>query len=312
MSAVRDFKIRMAKDYYQILGVPRSASEEDIKKAYRNLARKYHPDLHPNNKKEMEAKFKEINEAYGVLSDPKKKSDYDLTGGVTYEPGMGGYGGYPPQGGGVHFEDFGFGGGGGFEDIFGEIFGGRARRRGPAKGPDIEYSLELDFLSAAKGAEVRVNAARRSGLETLTVKIPPGVKTGSKVRVSGKGETGAEGGPSGDLYIVVKVLPHQYFKRVDNDIYVDVPVTIKEAVLGAEIQVPTIDGLTKIKIPPCTQGGQKLRIKGKGVYAARSAPRGDQYVLIHITVPKKVDEKTKELIEELEKINPYDPRKGLW
>lgn len=295
----------MAKDYYDILGVARNATDEEIKKAYRNLARKFHPDLHPEKKAEMEAKFKDINEAYGVLSDPKKRSDYDLTGSVSYEPGMGG--GYPPPGGGVHFEDFGFGNIGGFEDVFSEIFG-RGGRRGPRKGSDLEYSVTLGFMQAVKGSEVRISVPRRGGSETITVKIPPGVKSGGRVRVPGKGESG-DGGP-GDLYIITEVEPHRYFRRVDKDIYVDVPINIKEALLGADIQVPTIDGMTTIKVPPGIKSGQKLRIKGKGVYT--TAGRGDEYVIIQIAAQKAVDSRSKELIEEFSRINPYDPRKGLW
>lgn len=295
----------MAKDYYETLGVARNATEDDIKKAYRNLARKFHPDLHPEKKAEMEAKFKDINEAYGVLSDPKKRSDYDLTGSVSYEPGMGG--GYPPPGGGVHFEDFGFGNVGGFEDVFSEIFG-RGARRGPRKGSDLEYSVTLGFMQAVKGAEVRISVPRRGGSETITVKIPPGVKSGGRVRVPGKGEQG-DGGP-GDLYIITEVEDHKYFRRVDKDIYVDVPINIKEALLGADIQVPTIDGMTTIKVPPGIKSGQKLRIKGKGVYGAGG--RGDEYVIIQIAAQKAADSRSKELIEEFSRINPYDPRKGLW
>ncbi|TAN61011.1 J domain-containing protein [bacterium] len=307
-------QIMANKDYYDILGVSKNATEEEIKKAYRALARKFHPDLHPNNKKEMEAKFKEINEAYGVLSDPKKRSDYDLTGQATFEPGMGYQ--YPP--GGVEYEGFtqGFGGTGGFEDIFGEIFGGRGGRvrRGPQRGADIEYSLTLDFLHSVKGADVKITASRRAGTtETMTVKIPAGVSTGSVVRVPNKGDEGANGGANGSLNIVINVTPHAYFKRVDSDIYVDCPVTVKEAFLGAELAVPTIDGIMTIKMPSGTQSGGKLRIKGKGVYAAfGGAHRGDEYVIINITVPKKVDQRSKELIEEFMKTNPYEPRKGLW
>ncbi len=295
----------MAKDYYETLGVARNATEDDIKKAYRNLARKFHPDLHPEKKAEMEAKFKDINEAYGVLSDPKKRSDYDLTGSVGYEPGMGG--GYPPPGGGVHFEDFGFGNVGGFEDVFSEIFG-RGARRGPRKGTDLEYSVTLGFMQAVKGAEVRIPVPRRGGNETITIKIPPGVKSGGRVRVPGKGEQ-CDGGP-GDLYIITEVEDHRYFRRVDKDIYVDVPINIKEALLGADIQVPTIDGMTTIKVPPGIKSGQKLRIKGKGVYGAGG--RGDEYVIIQIAAQKAADSRSKELIEEFSRINPYDPRKGLW
>ncbi len=301
------------KDYYQILGVPRGATDEEMKKAYRALARKFHPDLHPDKKKEMEAKFKEINEAYSVLSDPKKREDYDLTGRATFEPGMGA----PPPG--FDFEDLGpfggmGGGAGGFEDIFSEIFGGgRGGRRGVRRGADIEYALNLDFLHAAKGADVKVTVTRRSGkTESLTVKIPPGVTDGARVRVGGKGDEGLEGGPSGDLYIITVVTPHPYFRRAESDIYLECPVTIKEAVLGGEVKVPTIDGFSTIKIPPGTQSGQKMRIKGKGIHSPLSGQRGDEYVIINVAAPKKVDQRAKELIEELDKINPYEPRKGLW
>ncbi len=293
----------MARDYYQILGVARGATEDEIKKAYRGLARKYHPDLHPEKRAEMEAKFKEINEAYGVLSDPKKRETYDLTGQYTAEPGAA-PGGWPPEG----FE--GFGGPGGFDDIFSEVFGGRGRKWAQ-RGADLETRLELDFMHAVKGAEVKITVRRKAGTETLNVKIPPGVKSGSRVRISGKGEEGA-GGPPGDLYIETAVRPHPYFRREDNDIYVDVPVTVKEACLGAEVQVPTIDGITSIKVPPGTQGGQRLRIRGKGVYDTHGLSRGDEYIIINVTVPKKADKKTRELVEKLDETNPYEPRKGLW
>ena len=303
LGTTRDFKMAK-KDYYEILGVPKNATEEEIKKAYRNLARKYHPDLHPNNREEMEAKFKEINEAHSVLSDPKKRA-----GAQGYPPGAGGY---PP--GGIHFEDFGFGGAGGFEDIFSEVFGGaRGRRTVTQRGSDIEYRLELDFLHAARGTDVKITVARRTGNETITVKVPPGVNTGSKVRVEGRGDAGVGGGRPGDLYIDITVKPHKYFRRVGHDVYVDVPVTIQEAVLGAEVEVPTIDGFTKIKIPPGTQSGQRLRIKGKGLHTTRGPKeRTDEYVVIQVAVPKVTDEKGKELVRELERTNPYEPRKGLW
>ena len=299
----------MARDYYEILGVARNASDEDIKKAYRKLARQFHPDLHPDKRKEMEAKFKEINEAYHVLSDPKKRSDYDLAGQVGFETGSGAPG-YPP--GGINFEEFGFGAGGGFEDIFSELFGrgGPRGRRVAQKGPDLEYSLVLDFIHAAKGAEVKVSLPGRNG-EMLTVKIPPGVNTGSRVRVAGKGEPGLNGGPPGDLYILTTVKEHPYFRREDRDIHVNVPITLKEAIIGAEIEVPTIDGTTRIKIPPGTQGGQLFRVRGKGVYGPKGT-RGDEYVAVNIAVPRHVDDKSRKLIEEFEDLNPYDPRKGLW
>jgi len=295
------------KDYYEILGVRKDASDEELKKAYRRLARQYHPDLHPGDK-EMEAKFKEINEAYHVLIDPKKRADYDLTGRVTFEPGMGAPTGWPPGG----FGPEGFGPMGGFEDIFSEIFGARGRRP-VRRGADIEYVLDLDFLHAVKGTDVKITVTRRTGAkETVTVKVPPGVRDGSRVRVAGKGHEGYEGGPHGDLYIMTRVRPHAYFRREGNDIYVNVPVTVQEALLGSEVKVPTIEGFTKIRIPPGTQGGQRLRINGKGVSFTRGAGRGDEYVVINIVVPGKVDARSRELIEEFARINPYEPRKGLW
>jgi DnaJ-class molecular chaperone len=300
------------KDYYEILGVQRDAGEEEIKKAYRSLARKYHPDLHPGNK-EMEARFKEINEAYSVLGDPKKRSDYDLMGHATFPPGMGGFPGAEPGG---WYEDFGFGeaaGRGGFEDIFADIFGVKGRRRGTQRGADIEYNLRLDFVHAAKGADIKVTIARRDGSkEALTVKIPAAVSTGARVRVAGKGDIGYEGGPNGDLFIIIDVTPHPYFRRVGNDIYLDAPVTIREAIEGARLTVPTIDGPTTIKMPPGTESGQRLRIKGKGVYGHEGGGRGDEYVVVNIALPKRIQEPSKGLIEEFEKINPYEPRKGLW
>ncbi|MBI5561469.1 MAG: DnaJ domain-containing protein [Deltaproteobacteria bacterium] len=295
------------KDYYDILGVQRGASDDEIKRAYRGLAKKYHPDLHPGNKA-MEARFKEINEAYAVLSDQKKRSDYDLTGSVPFEPGMGGS--WPPGAGGRPDFEGGFGG---FEDIFGEIFGARGRRRGIQRGEDLDYTIELDFMQAVKGTEVRLTVERRDGSERLTVKIPPGVNAGSRVRAAGKGDAGWEGGPNGDLYLIVKnIRPHAYFRREGSDIYLDVPVTVKEAALGAEVSVPTIDGGATIKIPPGIQGGARLRIKGKGAYGLHEHARGDQYVVINVAVPKKIDQRSRELLEEFARLNPYDPRKGLW
>ncbi len=306
------------KDYYEILGVPRSATADEIKKAYRSLARKYHPDLHPGDK-EMEKKFKEINEAYSVLGDPKKKEEYDLTGRVSFGEGGPGAGQWPPGGfggfgGGGGFGGFGDLGGrvpGGFEDIFGEIFG-MGGRRGPRRGEDLEYRLSLDFLQAARGTEVKVTVTRRTGPEKITIKIPPGIQDGARVRVAGKGHEGYDGGPAGDLYIVTSVSPHPYFRRKGNDIYITVPVTLREALLGAEIEVPTIMGPARIKIPPGTHGGQKLRLRGKGVPGRRGTPRGDQYCEIKIALPRKIERRSRELVEEFDRLNPMDPRKGLW
>lgn len=303
----------MAKrDYYEILGVGRNASEDEIKKAYRELAKKYHPDLHPGNKA-MEARFKEINEAYEVLKDPKKREQYDRFGGAVFEPGFEGarraYT-YPP-GGAVNLEDLGFDFGG-LEDIFGDIFGRKARpQRGypqrPSRGEDVEYVLEVGFEQALHGAEVRLTI---NG-EKITVKIPAGVKDGSRVRVAGKGKGGVLGGPPGDLYIVTKVKAHPYFSREDDDIYLDVPITITEAALGTKVHIPTIDGKTLLVIPPGTQSGQRLRLKGKGALHIKDKGRGDQYVIIKIITPKDLDEKSKGLLQEFQRLNPYDPRENM-
>jgi DnaJ-class molecular chaperone len=225
-----------------------------------------------------------------------------------------------PGFGGFNFRDFGANLGG-VEDIFSEFFGGRGARGGraewarqniPTRGEDSSYSLDIDFLHAVKGTDVRISVRRGTGTEKITVKIPPGVKDGSRVRVAGRGGPGASGGPPGDLYIITRVKPHPYFRRVDNDIYVDVPITINEALIGTKIEAPTIDGFATVKIPPGTQGGQKLRLKAKGVPFVGGRGRGDQYFVITVALPKGIDKKAKELLEEFEKINPYEPRRGLW
>ena len=316
------------KDYYKILGVSKGASDDELKKAFRRLAKKYHPDLHPNDKT-AEARFKEANEAYGILSDAEKRKRYDLGEQVTFEGfpggGPGGPGGFGGQGG-FDFTEFSSNLGG-MEDIFGDLFGGnRGGRRGvniPRQGRDIEYSLQVDFMHAVKGTEVEVTVKRGARSEKLKVRIPPGIHDNSRVRVAGKGGHGSGGGPPGDLYILTNVKPHPYFKRKGNDIYLDVPITVGEAMLGAEVEVPTIEGATTIKIPPGTQGGGKLRIRGRG--APQPTPRrgqkkqGDQYVVLKIALPckdgragKKPDKETRELIEEFERINPYEPRRNLW
>ncbi|HZX35227.1 MAG TPA: J domain-containing protein [Thermodesulfobacteriota bacterium] len=298
------------KDYYGLLGVSKTATEEEIKKAYRSLAKKYHPDLHPGDKA-AEAKFKDINEAYETLSDSGKRRTYDLGERVAFEGAPEGWpGGRGPFGGG--FEHINFDESmGGIEDIFSEVFGAK-RKRGPRKGKDIEYTLDIDFMHAIKGTEVELTLRRTDTAEKVKVRIPPGVKDGSRVKVKAKGSPGADGGLAGDLYIVTHVRPHAYLKRIDDDIYVDVPVTVSEAVLGATIEVPTIEGFTKIKVPSGTQSGQKFRLKGKGAPSLAGGAKGDGYVVLNIKMPTHVDETGKKLIEEFERTNPYEPRAGLW
>ncbi len=314
----------MAKrDYYDVLGVKRSASDAQIKSAYRKLARKYHPDV--NKASDASDKFKEATEAYEVLSDSKKRGMYDQFGHAGPAGGFGGRGG--PQGwpGGqgveISFEDL-FGGGGsgfagmGLEDIMAALGGGMRGRRGPAprrKGADIESHLTVAFMQAVEGMTTTIRVNRPgprggAGTETIDVKIPPGVREGSKVRVRGKGEQGPAG--NGDLYIIVHVGKHPYFRREGDDVYVDLPVRIGEAALGAAVDVPTIDGMTTVKIPPGTSGGKKLRLKGKGIKpTGNRKQRGDQYVVIRIVPPPKLSPRGRELLQELNEVEAFDPRK---
>jgi DnaJ-class molecular chaperone len=299
------------KNYYEILGIREDAKTDDVKKAYRRLAKKYHPDLHPGDK-ETEARFKEINEAHDILNDPKKRAEYDALRRAPFEPGFEGARYTSP--GGINFEDLGFGLGG-IEDIFGEMFGrGRAepRRPQPARGRDIDYEVPVDFDGAIRGIELRITVDRRGGKEKLNVKVPAGVRDGSRVRVAGKGGEGIFGGPPGDLYIVTNVKPHPYFRREGNDIYIDVPITVTEATVGGRVTIPNIEGKTTVKIPPGTQSGQMLKIKEKGVRHIKGGGRGDMYAVIKVVVPKDLSSRTRELFEEIEKVSPYNPREGLW
>ena len=400
------------KDYYELLGVKKSASADDIRKAFRKLARKYHPDVNPGDKS-AEEKFKVISEANDVLSDPKKRKIYDQVGfysdnidpataeayargGATGAGGFGDFPGSAQQGqGGVHFDFGGFdfsdlmnnagrgqrnsGGGGSFRDIFGSIFGGgrgaTAADEGPEPGTDLEYQVNVPFWTAIRGGVMRLNITRQdvcsqchgqgwlespgkcpecngtgqitqtggrmkfnvacprchgtgknlttcptchgegtvSRTEPLEVRIKPGTRDGQRIRVPGKGNAGAHGGPPGDLYAIIRTGDHPIFHRDGDDISLTVPVTASEAALGAKIEVPTIDGRALLKIPPGTQSGQKLRLREKGVPSAtREGTRGDEIVEITVTVPMPRDERTKELLRELAKLNPEDPRAELW
>ena len=377
------------KDYYEVLGVPKGADVKDIKKAYRKLARKYHPDVNPGDN-EAERKFKEIGEAYDVLSDPKKKELYDRYGQAAFEqgfagagagaggprPGAGGFGGF--RGGGFRPEDFA-----GytaeeadFSDIFSEILGGRERRAGPRKGEDVQYSMEVSLEDALFGATAQVNVQRevackackgsgedpsskpttcpeckgagraRGGrgffgasqvcprcggkgkinvipcrnchgrgtvprTEQLSVKIPAGVDNGSKVRLAGMGGPGISGGPPGDLYIITRVRPHDFFERKGDNLYCEIPITIEEAALGAKVDVPTKDGLVTMTIPPGTQSGQEFRLRGKGVPHLGGGGTGDQYVKAKVVTPTDLPDRAKELLKEFEKASPQRPRAGI-
>lgn len=317
------------KDYYKILGVSKNATKEEIKKAYRRLARKYHPDLNPDNK-ESEEKFKEVQEAHEVLSDEEKRKAYDMFGSAEFGPGGRTTWRRAGDTGGQAYEysysanDFT-----GFEDIFKDIFGfsgearhGRSRgeafrdifstvtKERPSRGRDLEYQIEIDFDTAIRGGirDLSISRQKRDTVETekLSVKIPAGVDNGSRIRVQGKGEGGDK--TKGDLYLRVNVKPHPIYKRKGDDIYLEVPVTIYEAALGKRIEVPTIDGTAELTIPSGVQNGTKLRLKGKGVTNLKTKARGDQYVVIKIAMPDKIYENERNAFEEMEKSHPYNPR----
>ena len=380
-----------SSDYYQNLGVPRGAKAEEIRKAYRRLARKYHPDVNPGDKS-AEERFKKVQEAYDVLSDPKKKQMYDQHGFYSasgFPPG----GEAPRQGpemgfGGFDFTDF-FNqaaqggreagrGSAGFRDIFSQFFGRGGRTEGtpaPEKGADLEYAVTIDFWQSIRGAQLPLSVShfescdacggsgrsggqstvcpecngsgqvtqtagamrfsltcprcggqgrlrdtcpkchgegRLSRTETVEVRIPPGVQTGTRLRVPGKGNAGTLGASAGDLYITIRVEPHPFFKRDGDDIVIQVPITVAEAGLGAKIEVPTIDGRALLKIPMGTQNGQKFRLREKGVLNSRTGVRGDQLVEVLVQAPRVRDERTKELLRELASLNAEDPRAGIW
>jgi molecular chaperone DnaJ len=364
----------MNKDYYQVLGVAPKASIAEIKKAYRKLARKYHPDLNPGDKA-AEAKFKEIQEAYSVLSDPKKRGQYDQFGFVGGIPP----GGRPESASASGFEGFSFSdfGTSSFRDFFENIFGGATAAQPPrtraGRGEDLIYTMKVGFEDAIRGIQTKIKLTRMTscsvcqgtgavrsdrqkacsacggsgraymqkgfmkfstpcsscggsgavrgedcaecrgqGLipknELINVRIPGGVDTGSKVRIPEKGNAGTNGGPPGDLYIMIEVTPHPLFKREGSNIYVKVPITVPEATLGAKIDVPTLDGMATIKIPPGTKSGQKFRLREKGAPLPGSRVRGDEFVEVTIVPPSFADQRVRELMKELEKIAAENPR----
>ncbi|MGV3619580.1 MAG: DnaJ C-terminal domain-containing protein [Archangium sp.] len=302
----------MVQDYYQRLEVKREASAEEIKKAYRKKAREYHPDHNPGNKA-AEEKFKLLNEAFEVLSDAKKRRMYDEFGEDAAKLGWdeakaaqfrqyrsgGPTGGGP---GGFHF-DFGGGGGGNvdFESILGEMFGaqmgGRGRRRaaGPRAGGDLSTSLEVSLADAVLGAEENLSINGRS----ISVKIPQGVETGSRIRLAGQGEPGERGGPNGDLFIDLVVAEHPLIRRDGQDLSMDLPVTLAEAINGGEVRVPVFGGSVTVTLKPGTQSGTRLRLRGKGVPALRGGTPGDLYLVMMVKLPEKLDDAAKKAISAL-------------
>ena len=343
------------KDYYEILGIGRDASEEDIKKSYRKLAMKFHPDRNPDDPK-AEEQFKEAKEAYETLSDPKKRATYDQFGHAGFEPGAGGFGG-------------GFSGGfaDAFGDIFGDILGGRGRSN-VYRGADLQYNLEITLEEAARGTETKLRIPTMDSCETckgsgakpgtqpvtcptcgghgqvriqqgffsiqqacpkcqgsgkivtnpcgdcggsgrlkrnktLSVKIPVGVDEGDRIRLTGEGEAGVNGGPPGDLYVVIHLKSHPIFRREHNDLHCEMPISFGTAALGGEIEVPTLDGNVKLKVSPETQSGKVMRIRGKGIKGVRSSSIGD--ILCHLVVetPLNLTDRQKELLKEFDSIS---------
>jgi len=361
------------KDYYKILGIKRNASTEEIKKAYRKLARKYHPDVNPGDK-EAERNFKEISEAYSVLGDAKKRKEYDQLGAFKSSYAR------EPNYANFSFKGFDFShlGDNIFKDLFSRFAGEEpyTPSQGPIKGEDIHYTININFMDSLKGLSTKLNiirpvscsrcggsgfifssnevicpdcqgtgerfiskgslrlsspcptckgrgrltgtpcpkcgaSGRDNRRETIMVKIPPGVSSGSKIRVAGKGAAGKNGGSAGDLYIISNVSSHPFFTRIGDNIHIKLPVSITEASLGAKIEVPTVDGKAMMTIPPGTQSGQKLRLKGKGAPSLRGNKRGDQIVEVEIVLPEKLNNRSKELLREFARINPENPRKSI-
>jgi curved DNA-binding protein len=291
------------KDLYAALGVARDAPEDEIRKVYRKLARKYHPDVNPNDRK-SEEKFKEISFAYEVLSDKDKRARYDEFGeaGLAqgFDPAQAREYARWSQGAqrSPFHETFTSSGDVDLEDLLGGLFGGSPRRaRGPQRGGDAEGSIDVDFLDAVRGGEVRVQVAGRGALR---IKIPPGADTGTKIRLGGQGEAGAQGGDPGDLYLTLHVRPHSFFRREGSDLHVDVPATIPELVQGASIEVPTPDGLVTMKIPPHSAGGRVLRLRGKGAAKLGAQERGDLYVRLVAELPDSADPRLESIAKELE------------
>ena len=387
----------MKADYYATLGVDRKASQEEIKRAYRRLVRKCHPDVNPGDKA-AEDRFKAVQEAYEALGDAKKRQMYDqfgaypeggfpgsASGGSQSGPGMG-FGGFDfsdffsgaAAGGRGTQQSGGPGTGGAFRDLFSQFFGHAEepqQEQRAEKGADLEYGLNIDFWQAIRGTQASVSVTRTetcfscggsgtaggasagcpqcsgSGTvnqmagamrfnltcprcngkgrlknvcpqchgdgqtgrtETVEARIPPGAQNGSRFRVPEKGNAGTMGAPPGDLYITTRVEPHAFFQREGDNIEIKVPISVMEAGLGAKIEVPTIDGKALLKVPPGTQSGQRFRLREKGVFNARKNMRGDQIVEIQIQAPKVQDERTKELLRELTRLHPEDPRGELW
>ncbi|SIS42210.1 MAG: molecular chaperone DnaJ [Thalassolituus maritimus] len=360
------------RDYYEVLGVSRDVDAKELKKAYRKLAMKYHPDRNPDDK-DADAKFKEATEAYEILGDQQKRAAYDQYGHAGVDPNAGG-GGF--GGGGANFSDI-------FGDVFGDIFGGgggRGGRGGPQRGSDLRYTMELSLEEAVRGIEKKIRVPTLTSCETcdgsgakpgtspktcgtcggagqvrmqqgffsvqqtcptcrgqgtmiedpcnschgrgvkeetktLSVKIPPGVDTGDRIRLSGEGEAGAMGGPAGDLYVQVSVKEHELFHRDGRNLYCDVPISIVDAALGGELEVPTLDGRVKLKIPAETQSGKLFRLRGKGVTPVRGGTAGDLLCRVQVETPVNLTNEQKDLLMKFQESltgEKHSPQKKSW
>lgn len=306
-------------DFYKVLGVSKSASADEIRKAYRKLARENHPDVKKDDAQAAE-RFKQIQEAYAILGDAKKREQYDRFGTAAFQgarpgPGAGGQTyTWSTGGGGAPFDinDL-FGGGFDFQDLLGGRGRGAARGKRPApRGEDLEAAVRVPFEVAARGGAVDVRFDRDGRTETLSVKVPAGVNEGSVIRLAGQGATSEFGGGPGDLLLRVDIEPHRYFRREGNDLLLDVPITPSEAVLGAKVDVPTLsEGAVVVTIPPGTSSGMKLRLRGKGVIDPQTKHPGDQYVVVKIVVPRDPPATLKDLYRQVA-AHESPPRSGLW
>ncbi len=325
----------MARSFYELLGVDNGADEKALKKAYRKKARKYHPDVNPGDSR-AEQRFKEIQQAYDVLTDKEQREIYDQVGHEAFTSGAKGTGGVPPgygdmsdifggrgrQGGFTYSQNVQ--GGAGVNDLFEQLFnqgyGGQTSWQGNPfaanprqnvrqRGPDRQHAVMITFDEAYKGKPLTLQHKKGSKLK---VKIPAGIDTGGKVRITGKGEPGLNGGPPGDLILVVTVHDHPYFTRKGEHIYLDVPITIDEAVLSATIEVPTMASRVQMKIPAGTQSGTEFRMRGKGFPRLEGKRRGDQIVRVSVEIPKRLDIRSRELVREFAELNPTNPRLDKW
>ena len=311
------------RDPYSVLGVSRSATDDEIKKAYRKQARKHHPDLNSNSKS-SEDRFKEISDAYDILSDKEKRHRYDQFGHEGLNPNFGGFSGYGPEG----FANTGFGqsgyrfnfGGSSsasgnriFEDILSDYLRGAGRkktgRHQASRGSDLEHHLAIDFDQAYQGVTAVVRILHRK----INVHIPPGVDTGSKIRVPGQGAPGLHGGPPGDLFLDITVRDHPLFRRMGKDVHMVLPISVEEAILGARVEIPSPSGRLALKIPGGTQSATSFRFKGKGFPSPKDeSGNGDFFVTAHIYVPENIDSASRNLLAEFARRNPVNPREGLW